>query len=1090
MRFFYPIALLFAFALAHGASAHSSPTASAASLLLPGQSSQGQSTRPVQAQPTPQYSGEVSFNGFPVPGATVIATRGGKSFSTVTTQNGIYFFPALPEGTWTIKVEMTGFVTARQDIEITSRTPPTKWELKMLPLTAIKAETFHPERARESAEAGASAPSPAKSRSPAESAGQGYPPQPGNGGRTAAGLETNPNESATSSAAATSPQRMMAMPGLLINGSSNNAATSAFALPPAFGNHRYGGNGLYRFALGMILDNSALDAAPFSLVGQSIPKPIYDRVTGTAAFGGPLKLRHLFKNGPTLFADDEWTRYVDDTTATALMPNSAERDGDFSQAVNALGKPIQLVDPTTGSAFPGNVIPQGQLSPQARALLRLYPLPNFNGGARYNYQTQILDDEHQNILQLRLEQNINAHNQLYGGFYDLSTRTATPNLFGFLDTTNVLGIDTDVHWSHQLSQMLYLNLGYEFSRQSTRVKPNFENVENVSGQAGISGNDQSPTDWGPPSLAFSSGLAGLSDADASFNRNQTSSVSYSLFWSRGLHNLTFGGDFRRQEFNVLSQQDPRGTFTFTGTATAGAGGAGSDFADFLLGIPDASSIAFGNADKYFRDSVYDDYVDDDYRVRPSFTLNAGLRWEYGVPINELYGRLVNLDVAGDFTAVAPVLAADPIGPLTGQRYPSSLVRPDVTGFEPRVGIAWRPIAGSSMVVRAGYGIYDNTSVYQTLALQMAQQAPLSKSLSVANSMACPLTLANGFKPCSAVTPDTFAIDPNFQVGYAQTWDLSIQQDLPGSLQLTATYLGTKGTRGLQEFLPNSYPPGAANPCPACPSGFTYFASNGNSTREAAQIELRRRLESGFTATLEYTYAQAIDDDSLLGGQGAAATPQSMSMASFLAQGTAASNGTSQGSATIAEDWRDLEAERSLSSFDQRNLLNLQVQYSTGMGMHGGTLLSGWRGALLKEWTFLTEISVGSGLPETPVYLAPTPGTGVTGSLRPSVTSAPLYQPPAGLFLNPASYALPQPGAWGNAGRDSIIGPAQFSLDASMGRTFRIHGRYNLDLRLDSINALNHVTYSAWNTVFGGTTFGLPVAANPMRSIQTTLRLRF
>ncbi len=166
-----------------------------------------------------------------------------------------------------------------------------------------------------------------------------------------------------------------------------------------------------------------------------------------------------------------------------------------------------------------------------------------------------------------------------------------------------------------------------------------------------------------------------------------------------------------------------------------------------------------------------------------------------------------------------MLGSDPIGPLTGDHYPTSLIRPDKLGFEPRVGISWRPIPASTVVVRAGYGIYDDTSVYLTSVLQLAQQSPISTSLSVANSAACRLTLANGFEQCPSITANTFAVDPNFRVGYAQTWQLSIQRDLPGALQLTATYLGVKGTRGVQQFLPNTYPIGAANPCTSCPSGF-------------------------------------------------------------------------------------------------------------------------------------------------------------------------------------------------------------------------------------------------------------------------------
>jgi len=692
-----------------------------------------------------------------------------------------------------------------------------------------------------------------------------------------------------------------------------------------------------------------------------------------------------------------------------------------------------------------------------------------------------------------LDKELNSKNELYGDFAFQSTREDSPNLFGFLDTTDVLGINTGVHWSHRFNQRLFLNLGYRFSRLRTRVTPYWENRENVSAQVGITGNNQDPMNWGPPSLTLSSGLAGLSDAQSSFDRNQTSAFSYSMLWNRDKHNITFGGDFRRQEFNYLSQQNPRGTFTFTGAATQGtANGAavgGSDLADFLLGIPDTSSIAFGNADKYFRESVYDAFITDDWRVSPQLTVNAGMRWEYGAPITELYSRLVNLDIAPGFAAVAPVVANDPVGPLTGQTYPDSLVRPDKRGFEPRIGVSWRPISGSSVVVRAGYGIYYDTSVYQTIALQMAQQAPLSKSLSVQNSPACPLTLANGFNACPTITPNTFAVDPNFRPGYAQNWNLSLQRDLPGSLLLTATYLGIKGTDGVQEFLPNTFPIGAGNPCPACPIGFAYLASGGNSTRQAGQIQLRRRLHDGLTATIQYTFSKSIDDDSALGGQGPSAATQNTPQ-SPLSTSTVGIGGTSQSSSSIAQNWLDLTAERGLSTFNQRHLLNGLLQYTTGMGLGGEPLLRGWKGALFKEWTLLTQISVGSGLPQTPIYLAAVPGTGVTGTIRPDYTGAPLYASPSGLSLNPGAYALPLPGQWGNAGRNSIIGPAQFTLNASMGRTFRLSGRFNLDLRVDSTNLLNHVTFTSWDTTVNSTQFGLPTTANAMRSMQTTLRLRF
>ena len=194
-------------------------------------------------------------------------------------------------------------------------------------------------------------------------------------------------------------------------------------------------------------------------------------------------------------------------------------------------------------------------------------------------------------------------------------------------------------------------------------------------------------------------------------------------------------------------------------------------------------------------------------------------------------------------------------------------------FEPRIGITWRPIPASTVVIKAGYGLYPDTSVYQNVILNMAQQFPTSTSINVSNTT-CPLTLANGFPQTCA--SDNFGIDPNFRIGYAQNWQLSVQRDLPFALQITATYIGIKGTHGPQEILPNSYPLGESKPSctgpntspdTSCPSGFVYETSGGNSIREAGQFQLRRRLRSGFAATLSYTFAKSIDDDAYLGGAG-------------------------------------------------------------------------------------------------------------------------------------------------------------------------------------------------------------------------------
>jgi hypothetical protein len=976
-----------------------------------------------------EYHGQVLSNGLPAPGATLTALQGDKRFVVSSDIDGQYSFPDLPDGVWKITLTMTGFATTEQDVTIAPNAPPATWELKMLSLDAIIAQA----KAMPAQVVTLELPkSPTKTGSP-KSDEVVEAPKP-------------PDDSAPQSS-----------DGFVVNGSVNNAATSQFTTAPAFGNARKGVKSLYTGGLALILDNSALDARPYSLTGQDTPKSAYNRVTGGATFGGPLNIPHLMPRGPNFVVNYQWVRDRIATTDSGLVPTLDQRSG---------------------------ILPSGTvaISPQAQALLALYPLPNLAGNAMYNYQIPLVSNAHADMLQARMEKSITRKDQLDGVFAIQSSRADDSNLFGFRDTTDTLGINANINWSHRFNHGLFLNTGFRFTRLRTQVTPFFANRANVSGDAGITGNNQDATNWGPPTLIFSSSIATLSDAQSSFNRNRTDALSPSVQWLRRNHNFTFGGDFRRQEFNYLSQQDPRGTFVFTGAGTNI-----SDFADFLTGVPDTSSIAFGNADKYLRQAVYDAYFTDDWRIRPDLTINAGLRWEYGAPISELKNRLVNLDVAPNFSAVSPVLASNPMGPLTGQHYPASLIRPDKRAIEPRLGVSWRPVAGSSLVVRAGYGIYQDTSVYQATALKLAQQSPLSTSLTVQNSAICPQTLASGFNPCSSITTDNYAVDPNFQVGYAQTWQLAVQRDLPAALQITATYLGVKGTHGVQEFYPNTYPLGATNPCTTCPVGFDYRASNGDSTRQAGSLQLRRRLRSGFTASAQYTFSKSVDDDSVLGGQG----PVAVGAVSQTAVAT-----------QPAQNWLNLRGERGRSTFDQRHLLNATFQYTSGMGLNGGTLLDGWRGRAIKEWTVSGQIVAGSGLPETPVYLAAVNGTGFTGSIRPDRTIAPLYTGGAGHFLNSAAFAAPQPGQWGNAGRNSMTGPNQFTLNTSLARTFRIGKRYNLSIQVDATNLLNHVVFTNWNNVLDPVTssaptlplssplFGLPLNTNPMRSLQTTARLRF
>jgi hypothetical protein len=1042
--------------------------------------------------PASEHHGVVKFGGLAVPGVTVTATQGDKKLVAITDPRGVYTFADLADGVWNLQVEMLCFATLKNEVAIAPNAPSPEWELKLLPLDEIKAAApppaptagappaTTPAATAAAAAARSAAPTPpgkkgskaakAAAAAAAEKARPGFQHADLNAsnGNAPNGNGSNGNGSAEPPAGdAASPGIDEATPGasdaLLVNGSVSNGVERR-----AIGNFRKGPGSGYRCDLSAILDNSVLDARSFSITGQDTPRQAYNHLRYGGTFGGPLSIPHLFRtNNGNFFVAYQGVRNRNASTSTSLMPTAAERAGDFSQSLNQFGKPVQLFDPSNGAPFAGNAIPAERIATEATKLLQYYPSPNFSPSARFNYQIPLVGTSGADALQARVNKAINPRNSVNGIYGFQRTGADGPNLFQFVDSNHTLGMNLNVSWRHTFNKTFYGTLGAQYSRYSARNTPYFARRPdgNVSRDVGITGNNQDPENWGPPSLSFNSGYAGLNDGQNSFLRNQTSAVSYSVMWLKRPHNITMGGDFRRIQLSFLGQQDARGSFGFTGAATqsktadgVGVAGTGNDFADFLLGTPDTVSIAYGNADKYFRSSSYDAYFTDDWRVSAGFTLNAGARWEYASPIAEKYGRLVNLDITPGFAAQAPVMGSSPIGSKTGRQYPDSLVRPDKHGIQPRVGLSWRPVFGSSLLIRAGYGVTYNTSVYNTIAFQMAQQSPLSRSLSVQNGPPYGLTLANAFNTLG--TTNTFAIDPDFRIGYAQNWQASAQVDLPAAMVMTATYIGIKGTRAVQVFLPNTYPAGAVNPCPSCLPGYAYMASNGNSTREAGQMQLRRRLHNGLTATAQYTYSRSFDN-AALGGRG-------------------------QGNSVIAQNWLDLSAERGPSNFDQKHLLTLQTQYSSGVGVHGGALLRGWKGAAFKGWTLTNQITAGSGLPASPIYALAVVGTGVTGSIRPDTTGISVQAAPPGRHLNPAAYAAPQSGQWGTAGRNSIVGPAQFSMNASLGRTFA----ENLDLRFDGTNVLNHVTYPSWNTVVGNSQFGLPSTANAMRSLQATLRWRF
>ncbi len=356
-----------------------------------------------------EYHGLVSFNGLPVPGATVTVTQGGKKFVTVTDSQGFYSFPTLADGAATVQVEMTGFSQIKQDVTVAADAATAKWELKLMSLEEIRSAVKPVVSAGVTVAATRSEPKKT-SEAPKPAADQPPPPPP-------------PDETV---------QR--AADGLVVNGSVNNAATSQFSMAQRFGNTA-SGKSRYNFSFFLTVGNSALSARSWSPSGLDTPKPETSQILGGFAVQGPIKIPHLLRNGPNTFIQYQRTENTTAITTAGLVPDAAVRTGDFSNEKNAQGQPVQLYAPTTGlsptciaagvtpgAPITGNIIPAACVSSQATALLNLYPLPNFAGNAQYNYQVPLITDLHADAFISNATKTVGRNNQLSGGFSSLSSR--------------------------------------------------------------------------------------------------------------------------------------------------------------------------------------------------------------------------------------------------------------------------------------------------------------------------------------------------------------------------------------------------------------------------------------------------------------------------------------------------------------------------------------------------------------------------------------------------------------------------------------------------------------------------------------------
>jgi hypothetical protein len=552
-------------------------------------------------------------------------------------------------------------------------------------------------------------------------------------------------------------------------------------------------------------------------------------------------------------------------------------------------------------------------------------------------------------------------------------------------------------------------------------------------------------------------------------------VSDTLSWVRGRHSFKFGGelrDFRNNNFN----NDP-GTLVFKNTL-----GATNSFQSAQV-LTAARTL--GNVASRINQGALDFFGTDSWKISSSLTLELGLRYAWNMTPSEAQDRFSTVvPAAGGGTIITP--ASEPYGQ-------------NAKNFEPRVGFALDVFHNSKTVLRGAYA-YQVDQPITGIITALTSNPPFALPINVTVQTGTPIaTLGTNFNP--AATGKNLAltlIDPNFKNADLQSWNLNVQQQIGRDTSLMVGYFGSKGThleidRNINQFpvlgTASSRPfqvisaSSAIQPGATLANTMTERTSDSNSTYNALWVTANKRMSHGLQLNASYTWSHSIDDVSRT------------------------NNGF------VVQDSTNIFGSKGSSDFDARHRFVVNAIYD--LPFKGNRIKSGW--------TLATIGTLQSGNPVN-IVLTSSAITGVGNTVFPNligpltVTGNPLgpwivpsSTPTDGTGVAHNSYSgvftTPITNAFGNLGRNSIIGPSFKNLDLSVIKNTKIMERLNVQFRADAFDLTNHPNYGqparAYNprTINGvpnvDDTFGIisstrfPTGdSGSSRQLQLALKLQF
>ncbi len=1083
-------------------------------------------------QVTAAITGRVTDpSGAAVTDAKVIATDKdrGTEWPTATNNEGVYNLPRLPIGTYSVKVEHAGFQTAtvssvvlelnavarldfplsvgsiQQTVEVTSAAPllqtqstllgqvidsHTSEELPLATRNYVQLTLLAP---------GSINPNPAGFKS---------------GMTTDSSARPNVNGNREQS-------NNFMLDGLDNNQVSDNLVGYAPAVdaiqefneitltaPAEFGNYMGGivsattksGTNRYHGSAYEFFRNDKLNANSWTNNFENLARPAtrWNNFGGTAS--GPIKRDKLF-----FFADYQGSRLDTPTSiSSSTVFSSAERQGDFS-ALLSQPKPVQIYNPYSVDAsgnrtpFANNIIPASLFSPAASKILSssYYPQPT-SPGLLNNFQYGVRSYINGDQGDVKVDWNRSDKDRIFGRYSQSSFDNPTLRNFplaynSFANYPTHTGV---LDWTRTITPALVnearFGVNYVFLNNGSASN-------NLAGFAQTVGIQSVPSQF-LPSISLSGGNVasfGTSDvyqlfADAVIHYEDT------LILSAGNHTMHFGFQGYRYRLDTFysGNNGRAGTILFNGYYTTKAIGTGASSAnggiaeaDLLLGLPDEIQGGVNGGTWGQRSNSLAAFFQDDWRVTKNLTLNLGLRWELHTPWQEVYNRESNFNLATGAQYFA------------GQSCPynncSALYNQynGITNFQPRVGLAWTP-GGGKLVVRAGYTLSNylegtGTNLRLTINPPFAVEHDNQYSGS-GNFKTLPgSTLDQGFSPFFSNPGDQYhsvtlrVWDPNVRPAVANQWNMTLQQQITNSTTVSASYVGQRSTHlmvAMPYFQKVLNPDGTVSPTRYLAGNPSLLAdigqisgtsSIGSQSYNALQLVLQKRLSSGLQTSLSYTWSKCLTNSIGYYGQG----------------------GQTANASAYFQNIYNMRAEWGACGYDATHNFIGNAVYSLPVGRNQkfGSNLNKAVDAVVGGWTVGGILSLHTGFPLT-INATDVSGTTARAARANCVAPAVVYgeqNSPSGGYqwFNPADFAQPAPGTFGNCGVSTVRGPGLTSFDMNLAKYFSITEHHRMELRGEFINLTNTPILNA-PTRTVGTTLGLLQGSQGARQVQLALKYSF